>query len=144
VVAASDAGVPARAPFEYALAQPNATLRAIKVLETEPRKTTNVVGVASFVALVWADSAESGLSPLTRILMPPAPGAPSLWLGMVLVALALQAAALFGLVDYVTKGNLPRDFGDLLGILFFGVAHALVVGGLNARAFLLEVREFFQ
>jgi hypothetical protein len=108
---------------------------------------------------------------------PPAPGAPSLWLKMVLVAIALQAAAtlalrqrgsllriigavltaaiavvcfaflasaLFSLLDYVTAGNLPGDFGDLLGTLFFGVPVALVVGGLNARAFLLELREFLQ
>jgi hypothetical protein len=136
-----------------------------------------VVGLASFVALVLAGRAYFGLSPLTLILTPPAPGAPSLWLGMVLVGVALQAAAtlalrqravplrvigavvaaaiavvclaflasaLFSLVDYVIAGNLPGDFADLLGILFFGVPVAVVIGGLNARAVLLEVRELFQ
>ncbi len=136
-----------------------------------------VVGVASFAALVWAESAYFGLSPLTLILIPPAPGAPSLWLGVVLVAVALEAAAtlalrqqaillrvigtvlaaaiagacvafltsaLISLANYVTAGNLPGDFGDLLGILFFGVPVAVVIGGLNARAFLLELRELFQ
>ena len=133
-----------------------------------------VVGLASFIALVWAESAYFGQSPLTVILAPPGPGAPIFWLGTVLFAGALQAsaalalrqratpfrvigavaalaiaamcfaflvAAVFSLVDYLTAGN--GDFGDLLGILLFGVPLALVIGGLNARAFLLEFRELF-
>jgi hypothetical protein len=136
-----------------------------------------VVGVASFVALVWAEGAYFGLSPLTLLSIPPAPGAPSLWLGTVLVGVALQvaatfalrqraillcvvgavvtaaiavaclaflASALFSLVNYVRAGNVPGDFADLLGILFFGVPVALVICGLNARAFLLELRKLFQ
>ena len=130
------------------------------------------VGLASFVALVWAESAYFGQSPLTVISAPPAPGAPIFWLATVLLAVALQAsatlalrqratpfrvigavaafgiaalcfaflvAAVFSLVDYLTAGS--GDFGDLLGILFFGVPLALVIGGLNARAFLLEIRQ---
>jgi hypothetical protein len=57
---------------------------------------------------------------------------------------AFLVSAIFSLVDYLIAGNLPGDFGDLLGILFFGVPLALVIGGLNARAFLLEVRELLQ
>jgi hypothetical protein len=131
----------------------------------------------SFVALVWAESAYFGLSPLTVVMAPPGPGAPIFWLGLVLLAGALQGSAtlalrrrarflrviggvvalaiaglclafvvsaIFSLVDYLTAGNLPGDFADLLGILLFGVPLALVTGGLNARAFLLEVRELFQ
>lgn len=134
-------------------------------------------GLASFVALVWAESAYFGLSPVALMMAPPRPGAPVVWLGMVLLGVALQgsatvalrqratllrvigAAAAFaiaalcfafvvsagvGLVEYLTAGNLPGDFGDLLGILLFGVPLALVIGGLNARAFLLELREIFQ
>src|ERR1051326_2438405 len=135
------------------------------------------VGLASFVALVWAESAYFGLSPVTVIMAPPGPGAPVVWLGMVLLAVALQgsatlalrqrptlfrvlgavtAAAIAGLclaffvsavfifVDYVTAGELPGDFLDLLGILLFGVPLALVIGGLNARALVLELRELFR
>ena len=135
------------------------------------------VGLASFVALVWAESAYFGLSPLAVIMAPPGPGAPIFWFAMVLAAAALQGSAtlalrqrgallrvigavaafaiaaicmvflisaIFTLVDYLTAGTLPGDFGDLLGILFFGLPLALVVGGLNARAVLLELRELFQ
>ncbi len=134
------------------------------------------VGLASFVALVWAESAYFGLSPLTVILAAPGPGAPIFWLGTVLLAVALQASATLALrqratpfrligavvvlaitvfcvaflvaagsslVDYLTAGKLPGDFADLLGILLFGVPLALIIGGLDARAFLLEVRELF-
>lgn len=132
------------------------------------------VGLASFVALVWAESAYFGLSLLELMLVPARPGAPVVWLGMVLLAVALQGSAtlalrqratvlrvlgavtaaaialvcaaffvsaIFSLLDYVTAGELPGDFGDLLGILLFGVPLALLIGGLNARAFLLELRE---
>jgi hypothetical protein len=135
------------------------------------------VGLVSYVLLVWAESAYFGLSPVEAMFAPPRPGAPSLWLGMVLLAAALQGAAtlalrqrriafratgavlalaiaslcllfigsaMIGLVNYLTAGDLPGDFGDLLGILLFGVPLAIIVGGLNARAFLLEIREFFQ
>jgi hypothetical protein len=135
------------------------------------------VGLASFVALVWAESAYFGVSPLTVITAPPGPGAPTVWVGMVILAVALQAsatvalrrraavprvigavvafgiaalcltflvAAILALVDYWTVGTLPGDFGDLLGIVLFGVPLALVIGGLNTRAFLLELREFFR
>jgi hypothetical protein len=131
-------------------------------------------GLVSFIALVWAESVYFGQSPLTVILAPPGPGAPIFWLGTVLLAVALQAAAtlalrqraslfrvigavavfaiaalcfaflvaaVFSLVDYLTAGI--GDFGDLLGIVLFGVPLALVIGGLNARALLLEVRELF-
>jgi hypothetical protein len=87
------------------------------------------VGLVSCVLLVWVESAYFGLSPLAVMFVSPRPGAPSLWLGIVLV-------------DYLTAGDLPGDFADLLGILLFGVPLALVIGGLNARAFLLELREF--
>jgi len=135
------------------------------------------VGLASFVALVWAESAYFGLSPLELMLLPARPGAPVVWLGMVLLAVTLQGSATLALrqratllrvfgavtaaaiavlclafvvsatfifVDYVTAGQLPGDFGDLFGILVFGVPLALVIGGLNARAFLLELRELFR
>ena len=134
------------------------------------------VGLASFVALVWAESVYLGVSPVIVMLAPPRPGAPMLWFGMVLLAVALQAsatlalrqratlvrvigavaafaisalcfaflvAAFFSLVDYVTARKLPGDFADLLGILLFGVPLALVIGGFNARAILLELRELF-
>jgi hypothetical protein len=136
-----------------------------------------VVGLVSFVALVWAESAYFGLSPVAVIMAPPGPGAPVVWLGTVLLAVAFQGlatlalrqratllrvlgavtaaaiallclaflvSAVFSFVDYVTAGELPGDFGDLLGILLFGVPLALVIGGLNARAFLLELRELFR
>ena len=132
------------------------------------------VGLVSFAALVWAESAYFGLSPLTVVIAPPGPGAPIFWLGMVVLAGALQGSAtlalgqrgtsfrvigavaasaiaalcfaflvsaIVSLVDYLTAGNLPGDFADLLGILLFGVPLALVIGGLNARAVVLEGRE---
>ena len=135
------------------------------------------VGLASFVALVWAESAYFGLSPLELMLVPARPGAPVVWLGMVILAVAVQGsatlalrqratflrvlgavaaaaiavvclafcvAAIFSFVEYVTAGQLPGDFGDLLGILLFGVPLALILGGLNARAFLLEARELLR
>jgi hypothetical protein len=135
------------------------------------------VGLASFVALVWAESVYFGMSPLTVLMAPPGPGAPIFWFGLLLLAGALQGSAtlalrqtapllrvigaliasaiaavcfafivsaIFSLVDYLTAGNLPGDFGDLLGILFFGVPLALIIGGLNGRAFLLEIREMLQ
>jgi hypothetical protein len=55
------------------------------------------VGLASFAALVWAESTYFGLSPLAVMMISPGPGAPSLWLGIVLLAAALQAAAALGL-----------------------------------------------
>ena len=133
------------------------------------------VGLVSFLALVWAESAYFGQSPLTVILAPPGPGAPIFWLATVLLAVAVQAsatlalrqgarpfrvigavsafaiaalclafvvAAVFSLLDYLTAGS--GDFGDLLGILLVGVPLALVIGGLNTRALLLEVRELFR
>jgi hypothetical protein len=135
------------------------------------------VGLVSFVLLVWAESAYFGLSPVEIVFAAPRPGAPSVWLGMVLLAVAFQGAATlalrqraiafravgtvialaitllcllfvvagaFSLVNFLTAGILPGDFSDLLGILLFGVPLALIVGGLNARAFLLEIRELFQ
>jgi len=143
------------------------------------------VGLASFVALVWAESAYFGLSPLELMLQPARPGAPVVWLAMVLLCVAVQGsatlalrqratlfrvgcpawfcvlgavtaaaiavlclalfvAAIFSFVDYLTAGQLPADFGDLLGILLFGLPLALVIGGLNTRAFLLEGRELFR
>ena len=135
------------------------------------------VGLASFVALVWAESAYFGLSPLELMLLPATPGAPVVLLAVVLLCVAVQGsatlalrqratlfrvlgavtaaaiavlcvaffvAAIFSFVDYVTAGQLPADFGDLLGILLFGLPLALVIGGLNTRAFLLEGRELFR
>jgi hypothetical protein len=132
------------------------------------------VGLASFIALVWAESAYFGQSPLTVVLAPPGPGAPFFWLGTVLLAVALQAAAalalrqratpfrvigavaavaiaalcfaflvaaVLSLIDYLTAGR--GDFGDLVGIMLLGVPLAVGIGGLNARAFLLELRELF-
>ena len=49
-----------------------------------------VVGCAWFVARVWVESACSGLSPLTLIWTPPAPGAPSVWLGWFLCQLRFR------------------------------------------------------
>jgi hypothetical protein len=62
-------------------------------------------------------------------------------LAIAVLCLGFVVAAGVSLVDYLTAGKLPGDFADLLGILLFGVPLALVIGGLNARAFLLEIRQ---
>jgi hypothetical protein len=60
------------------------------------------------------------------------------------ICLAFIVLAALSLVDYLTTGRLPGDILDLLVILFFGVPLGLVIGGLNARACLLEVRELMR
>ena len=65
-------------------------------------------------------------------------------LAIAALCFAFLVSGIISLVDYLTAGNLPGDFADLLGILLFGVPLALLIGGLNARAVLLEVRELFQ
>jgi hypothetical protein len=95
-----------------------------------------VLGAAALQALVW-------LALRQRPALLRAIGAAAAF-AIAAICLAFIVLAALSLVDYVTTGGLPGDFLDLLGILLFGVPLGLVIGGLNARACLLEVRELMR